>query len=55
MDVDESREATLIHDDTRHQNIGLLVIMNFEGVESLMYIVYFCVLVCFVCLQVYGV
>ncbi len=38
VDVDERREATLIHDDIRCQNIGQLF-MNFEGVESWMYIV----------------
>jgi hypothetical protein len=29
VDVDERREATLIHDDTRHQDTGQLFIMNF--------------------------
>jgi len=53
--VDERRETTLIRDDTRHQNTGQLFIMNFEDIENLMSIVCFCVLVCFVCLHVYGV
>jgi hypothetical protein len=47
MDVDEKREATLIHDDTRHQNTRQLFIMNFEGAESPMSVVHLCVL--FVC------
>jgi hypothetical protein len=55
MEVDERREATLIHDDRRCKNNEQLFIMNFEGAESPMCIVCFCVLVCFVCLQVYGV
>ncbi len=50
MDVDERREATLIHDDTRRPNTGQLFIMNFEGAESLMSIfvsVFWCVLFVF--------
>jgi hypothetical protein len=55
MDVDEKREGALIHDDTRCQNTRQLFIMNFKGVENLLFVVCFSVLVCFVCLQVYGV
>jgi hypothetical protein len=50
VDVDERREATLIHDDTRRPNTGQLFIMNFEGAESLMSIfvsVFWCVLFVF--------
>jgi hypothetical protein len=50
MDVDERKEASLIHDDTRCQDIGELFIMSFVNVESSMSIVHFCILVCFVCL-----
>ncbi len=52
MDVDERREATLIYDDTRRRSSRQLFIMNFESVESSMFIVCFYVLVCFVCLFV---
>jgi hypothetical protein len=55
VDVDERKEATLIHDGIKHQNTRLLFIMNFEGAKSLMSIVCFCVWVCFVYLQIYGV
>jgi hypothetical protein len=55
MDVDEKRKETLIHNYTRRQNTKQLFIMNFEGIENPMSIVHFCVLVCFVCLQVNGV
>jgi hypothetical protein len=50
MDVDERREATLIHNDTRCQDIGELFIMSFTNIKSPMSIVHFHVLVCFVCL-----
>ncbi len=46
-DVDERRETTLIHDDTRCQDIGELFIMSFVSIESSMSIVHFCVVVCF--------
>ncbi len=55
MDVDVKRKETLIHDYTRRQITKQLFIMNFEGIENPMSIVHFCVLVCFVCLQVNGV
>ncbi len=45
--MNERREATLIHGDIRRPNIGQLFIMNFEGTESVMSIVCFCVLVWF--------
>ncbi len=50
MDVDERREATLIHDDTRCQDIGELFIMRLWAlkVQCLLFIfVFWCVL--FVC------
>jgi hypothetical protein len=55
VDVDERRKTTLIHDDTRRQDIGQLFIMSFTNIESLMFVVHFYGLVCFVCLQFYGV
>jgi hypothetical protein len=51
MDVDERRQATLIHDDIRCQNRKQLFMMNFEGAKSPMFIVCFYVLVVlFVCM-----
>ncbi len=56
MDVDEKKKTTLIHNYTRCQDTGQLFITNFEGTENPMFVVgFFFVLVCFVCLQVYGV
>jgi hypothetical protein len=55
MDVDERRKKTLIHDDTRRQDIGKLFIMSFMNIESPMFVVHFYGLVCFICLQFYGV
>ncbi len=49
VDVDERREATLIHDDTRCQDIGQLFAWIFAGAKSPMFFV--CVFGCvlFVC------
>jgi hypothetical protein len=47
MDVDERKETTLIHDDTRCQDIGQLFIMNFVNAKNPMSIVHLCVL--FIC------
>jgi len=54
MDVDEKRETTLIHDDTRCQDTRQLFIMSFANANNPMSIVCFCVLARFVYLQVYG-
>jgi hypothetical protein len=45
--MDERKEATLIHDGRRHQDMGHLFIMNFEGTKILISIVCFYVWVCF--------
>jgi hypothetical protein len=55
VDVDERRKTTLIHNDVRRQDIGQLFIMSFTNIESPMFVVHFYGLVCFVCLQFYGV
>jgi aminopeptidase C len=55
VDLDERKEVTLIHNGKRHQDIGQLFIMNFEGTKSSIFVVRFYVWVCFFCLQVYGV
>ncbi len=50
MDVDERREATLIHDDTRRQSSRQLFIMNLmvPKVQCLLFVsMFWCVL--FVC------
>ncbi len=51
MDVDERIEATLIHDDTKHQDTRELFIMSLRAskVQCLLFIlVFWCVL--FVCM-----
>jgi hypothetical protein len=47
MDVDEKKETTLIHDDTRCQDTRQLFIMSFANANNPMSIVCFCVL--FIC------
>jgi len=50
VDVDEKKEATLIHDDIRCQDTEQLFIMNLEGAKNPLFVVRFSVLVfLFVC------
>jgi hypothetical protein len=41
VDLDERKDSTLIYNGKRRQDIGQLSIMNFEGAESLMFVVRF--------------
>jgi hypothetical protein len=41
VDVDEKKEATLIHDDIRCQDTEQLFIMNLEGAKNPLFVVLF--------------